>query len=89
MHVLCMLKQRYGELKPWVSKKRGFHAVIPKAHRVQSSLKPLVGNLRHQRHSFPSHWNVNDKVWRDSTHFLASWCYCSDVALWELRRSSG
>uniref|UniRef100_A0A803W7M0 Allograft inflammatory factor 1 like n=1 Tax=Ficedula albicollis TaxID=59894 RepID=A0A803W7M0_FICAL len=39
--MLSVLKQRCEELKPWVSKNRGFHAVIPKAGGVQSSLKLL------------------------------------------------
>lgn len=39
--------------------------------------------------AFPLHWNVSDKVWRDSTHFQVSWHCCSDVALWELHTSSG
>lgn len=46
IHMLSVLKQICGELNPWVSKKRGFHAVIPKAGGVQS-----VGNLGHQRDS--------------------------------------
>lgn len=49
--MLSVLKQRCGELKPWVSKKRGFHAVIPKVGGVQPSLKLPVENLRHQRDS--------------------------------------
>lgn len=48
-------------------------------------LPQAAGGKSETSEGFPLHWNVNDKVWRDSAHFQVSWCSCSAVTLWELR----
>lgn len=45
------------------------------------ALLPTAGGKFETSEGFPLHWNVNDKVWRDSAHFQVSWCCCSAVTL--------